>query len=77
MWVRHNILIDGSEEFTTSNAETRKMTIKWSPLLEAQLVGYHVYRKCEVERATTKETLTTASTFSSSAMSSPATVARS
>jgi len=45
--VRNAVASDGFDDFDTENARSRKITVKWSRVLESQLRGYHVYRKCQ------------------------------
>jgi len=45
--VRAVYLEDGSADFTTYNSESRRVRVHWSRVLERQLQGYHVYRRCE------------------------------
>jgi len=41
--------LDGDDlgYFNTDNAPSRAVSIEWMPISESQVIGYHVYRKCE------------------------------
>jgi RHS repeat-associated protein len=45
-FVRGLVAWDSRGEFPTDNARSRRVTLKWSRVLESQLQGYNVYRKC-------------------------------
>ncbi len=45
--VRNVTVTDGRKTYTTDNKESRLATVKWSRVVEPELVGYNVYRMCD------------------------------
>ena len=46
-FVRNTNAWDGRVAYEGKNARSRVVRIRWSRVAESQLVGYHVYRRCE------------------------------
>ena len=44
--VRNVVAYDSSDESSAENAASRGIKIEWSRVVETQLLGYHVYRRC-------------------------------